>query len=81
MEMNGWPHAPALLPFDKELQYLFIGGWVGPGVGLNVTEKIKSLTPTGVRTPARPPRSVVALPTTLLRFVQYEPEYNILFQP
>jgi hypothetical protein len=81
MEMIGWLQAPALLPSDKEFQYPFIGGWDSPGVGLNVVEKRKSLTPTGVRTPDRPPLSIVALPTALLRFMQYEPEYNILYQP
>ena len=43
------------------------GSWLGPRPGLDGTQ---NLAPTGIQTPARPARSVVAIPTTLLNVYQ-----------
>jgi hypothetical protein len=45
----------------------WIGGCVGPRTGLDVLEKRKPLARTGIRTPDRPARSRITMPTTLSR--------------
>ena len=48
-------HAPAALPQGKKLGAQFIGGWVGPGTGLDGCGK--SCVPIEIRSPDRPSRS------------------------
>jgi hypothetical protein len=50
----------ALFPGKNPGTHL-VGGWMGHRAGLDVSEKIK---PSGVRTPHRPVRRIVATPTT-----------------
>jgi hypothetical protein len=45
----------------------WIGGWVGPRVGIDEVEKI--LDPTGTRTPTPPSFGPVAIPTMLSRLI------------
>jgi len=46
MEMSGQLHAPAALPAgERALGILWIGGWVGPRVGLGTVEKRKIPSP------------------------------------
>ena len=63
-----------LYPREKNLGTLGMGGQVDPRTCLYLWKrKEKSLVPTGIRAPDRPARSLVAIPTTLLRllYVQF----------
>jgi len=67
MEESGQHHIVAdLSPGDNPGTY-WIGGRMRPGVCLDVygerKKKKKSVTPTGIRTPDRPTRSLVTVPT------------------
>jgi hypothetical protein len=64
MRVGGQLHAPATLPPGKIPGTHCIGGWVGPRAGLDGCEKSR---PHWIRSPDRPARSVVAIPTTLSR--------------
>jgi hypothetical protein len=58
MEVNGQLHASiALLPGKSDPGTHWIGGWVGPRVGLEVVEKGKNLTTAGIRNLDRSARS------------------------
>jgi hypothetical protein len=54
MDKSGEPHTPAALLPRKSL-----------GAGLGVSRRDKSLAYTGLQTPVRPARSLVATPTEL----------------
>lgn len=56
MQVSGYLHAPADLPPEKNPD---------TSASLGVLDKEQSLAPTGLRTPDRPARSIVAIPTTL----------------
>jgi hypothetical protein len=46
MKVSGQPHAPAVLPLEKEpASNYWNGGWVGPRAGLDVVAKRKILSP------------------------------------
>ena len=61
MGMSSQQHAPAALYYRERSGTHCTGGWVGPRAGL---EGGKS-RPTGIRSPDRPTRSSVAIPTEL----------------
>ena len=59
--MRGQRHALATLyPRERPVTH-FTGGWVGPRAGLDGGKS----RPTGIRSPDRPARSSVAIPTEL----------------
>ena len=64
MTISSQLRAPASLPRGKDPGTQRVGGWVGPIAGLDVLEK-KSLPSDGIRTPDRPDRSLVTIPTLL----------------
>jgi hypothetical protein len=41
-------HAPAALPSGKNDDTHWIGGWVGPGAGLDIWRREKSFAPAGM---------------------------------
>ena len=49
MEVSGQYHTPAALPPGEDFGIHWIGGWVGPKVGLDILEKKKSPEPTGIQ--------------------------------
>ena len=57
MGMGGQHHAPAALPRHRAPVPTEQETWWAPGPVSKGVEKIKSLTPTGARTPNRPGRS------------------------
>ena len=57
----------AALPLGKNRGTQWLRGWVGTQRRYGREEQ-KSLTPTGIRTPDRSSRSLIAIPTTLSRF-------------
>ena len=80
MTISSHLHAPASLPPGKNPGTHRVGGWVGPTAGLDVLEE-KSFASDGIRTPDRPARSLVTIPTLLpkiwtvyheMRRVQYK---------
>jgi len=66
--MSGNLHAPVALPSKRNADTHRIG-WVGPPAGLDVFEKKKSLADAGLRTPDRPARRPVTMPTELSRLL------------
>jgi hypothetical protein len=68
MEVSDQLHAPATLSPGTHR----IGGWVGPGVGLDAVEK-REILRCGESKPGRPARSYThwAIPTHLLTYKQY----------
>ena len=65
MWVGDWHHVPAALtpPHPgKEIRYICTWGWMGPKNGLR-----KPRPATGIRSPDRPARSLVAIPTELPR--------------
>jgi hypothetical protein len=66
--MSDWLHAQATLQSGNYRSTDWIGGWVGAVAGLDCTER-REITPAGIQTPDHPIRSIVAIPTTLLRFL------------
>ena len=69
MEVSVYPHAPAALPLRKDPWYPIKGDWVGLRADLIFLEKRKFLASAGIRTPDRPARSLVTVPTETFRFV------------
>ena len=65
MGVGGQRHAPAALPLRKRPGAHCIVGWVGPKDGLDGCEKPRP--PNEIRSPDRPTRSSVAIPTELSR--------------
>jgi hypothetical protein len=63
---GGLSHPPAALPAGKTRYPLYIGGWEGGG-GTSVLDECTKLSLTGIRSPDRPARGVVVIPTTLSR--------------
>jgi hypothetical protein len=58
MGVSGQRHAPAALyPRGKDPRYHWIGGWVGPRVGLDAGARRKILCPCRGSNPDRPARS------------------------
>jgi len=51
MEVNSQLRVPAALPLGKVSVTHWIGGWVGPAVGLEAVVKRKIHRPAGNRTP------------------------------
>ena len=62
--VRGQRHAPAALYPRERPSTHCTGGWVGPRAGLDRRGKSRP-PPTGIRSPDRPARNSVAIPTEL----------------
>jgi hypothetical protein len=69
MELSGKPHAPADLPGNTAPGTHWIGGWMGPGVGLDVMENRKISCPCWKRKPCLPAFRLAAIGTELSRLL------------
>jgi hypothetical protein len=67
VEVSGQRHAPAALPPEKKGGSHLRRDWVGPRVGIDVSEITKYTAPTGTRNSVRPSPSLVARLTDLPR--------------
>jgi hypothetical protein len=71
--VSGQQHVPVVLYFRERPGTHCTGGWVGPRLVWTGTE---NLTPIGIRSPDRPARSSVAIPTELPGPHLYKAEHN-----
>ena len=67
MEVSGQHHASATLYKGKNHGTHWIGGGVGPKNSPDVVRQRKISTTAGIRTPDRPARSLITIPTTISR--------------
>lgn len=70
MEVSGQLHVPGTLSLERKPERHRMREYFTPRAGLDVSEKIKYLTPSGIRIHRLPARSLVALLTSPFRVTE-----------